>query len=101
MLQQTTMQLTHRDNVADVPGCDTPQVMACLFVGEAWLQLVPGGWFLGPKFITVVPLGLLLAQFVYLPCASHCPDVIWVTIPFGCLLIHNVDFRGVDSYNVI
>ena len=43
MLQQTTMQLTYRYNFEDVAGCDAPQVMACLFVAEAWLQLVPGG----------------------------------------------------------
>jgi hypothetical protein len=43
MLQQTTMQLTYGYNFAETPGCDTPQVMACLFVAQAWLQLVPGG----------------------------------------------------------
>ncbi len=42
MLQQTTMQLTYRYNFAETPGCDTPQVMAALFVAEEWLQLVRG-----------------------------------------------------------
>jgi hypothetical protein len=40
MLQQTTMQLTYRYNLPETPGCDAPQVMASLFVVEAWLQLV-------------------------------------------------------------
>jgi hypothetical protein len=41
MLQQTRMQLTYRYNFAKTPGCDTAQVMAALFVVQAWLQLVP------------------------------------------------------------
>jgi hypothetical protein len=41
MLQQTTMQLSYRYNFTETPSCDAPQVMACLFVAEAWLQLVP------------------------------------------------------------
>lgn len=40
MLQRTSLRLTHRYNFVDTPGCDTPQVMAALFVVEAWLQLV-------------------------------------------------------------
>jgi len=43
ILQQTERRLTHRYNVAATPGCDTPQVMAALFVVQAWLPLVPGG----------------------------------------------------------
>jgi hypothetical protein len=43
MLQQTNLQLTHRYNLAETPGCDTAQVMAALLVVGAWLQLVPGG----------------------------------------------------------
>jgi hypothetical protein len=43
MLQRTSLRLTHRYNLAETPSCDTPQVMAALFVVEAWLQLVPGG----------------------------------------------------------
>ena len=43
ILQQTELRLTHRYNVAAAPGCDTPQVMAALFVVQAWLPLVPGG----------------------------------------------------------
>jgi hypothetical protein len=42
MLQQTTMQLSYRYDFAETPGCDAPQVMSCLFVVEAWLQLVAG-----------------------------------------------------------
>lgn len=43
MLQRTGSRLIHRYNFAETPGCDTPQVMAALFVVEAWLQLVPEG----------------------------------------------------------
>jgi hypothetical protein len=43
MLQETSLRLTHRYNFADTPGCDAPQVMAALFVVQAWLELVPGG----------------------------------------------------------
>lgn len=42
MLQRTSSLLIHRYNFAETPGCDTPQVMAALFVAQAWLPLVPG-----------------------------------------------------------
>ncbi len=41
MLQRTGSRLIHRYNFAKTPGCDTPQVMAALFVVQKWLQLVP------------------------------------------------------------
>jgi hypothetical protein len=43
MIQRTSSLLTHRYNFAEAPGCDTPQLMAALFVVEAWLPLVPEG----------------------------------------------------------
>jgi len=42
MLQHTSVQLTHRYNLVEMPGCSTPQVMAALFVVQAWLELVSG-----------------------------------------------------------
>ena len=42
LLQQTGLRLTHRYNFAGTPGCDTLQVMAALFVVQAWLQLAVG-----------------------------------------------------------
>jgi hypothetical protein len=43
MLQHTSFQLTHRYNLVEMPGCAAPQVMAALFVAQAWPELVSGG----------------------------------------------------------
>ena len=42
MLQETSLRLTQRYNFADTPGCDAGQVMAALFVVQAWLELISG-----------------------------------------------------------